>query len=229
MRTIIIGDIHGCNKALHAILEKTQPGQDDRLVLLGDLFDRGPESWEVFQTVKTLAADYGQRFVLLLGNHEDYLLRGKLTFSERLVWDRVGRGATVKSFKKHGALMEDARPFLQEKCQFFWQGENIQAVHAGLKTDPIEENDVYTMIHDHDIVLQNQYTGPLTVVGHIAIDFPIWFKGDGETTELLPPGEWLPLPGQGIICIDTGCGKGGKLTAMIIENQQYRLENVNGQ
>ena len=53
-----------------------------------------------------------------------------------------------------------------------------------------------------------------------------WFKGDGETKELLPPGEWLPLPKQGIICIDTGCGKGGRLTAMIIAGNQFRLESV---
>ncbi len=150
----------------------------------------------------------------------------KLSFSQRMMWNAVGRGASVRSFKQHGAQMEDARPFLQERCQLFWKGGRFQAVHAGIKTDPIESNDQYTLIHDHVIVLRNQYTGPLTVVGHIAIDFPTWFKGDGETTELLPPGEWLPLPKQGIICIDTGCGKGGRLTAMIIEDEQYRLESV---
>ena len=37
---------------------------------------------------------------------------------------------------------------------------------------------------------------------------------------------WLPLPKQGVICIDTGCGKGGRLTAMMIEGTQYRLESV---
>ena len=51
MRTIIIGDAHGCDQALHSLLEKVQFGQDDKLVLLDDLFDRGPESWEVFHTV----------------------------------------------------------------------------------------------------------------------------------------------------------------------------------
>jgi serine/threonine protein phosphatase 1 len=143
-----------------------------------------------------------------------------------MVWSGVGRGATVRSFRQHGAHIEDAQPFLQEKCQLFWQGENVQAVHAGLKVEPIEANDVNTMIHDHDVVLQNKYAGLLTVVGHIAIDFPTWFKGDGETKELLQLGEWLPLPERGAICIDTGCGKGGRLTAMVIEGDRYRLESV---
>ena len=226
MRTIIIGDIHGCDQKLQALLDKVQPGSEDWLILLGDLFDRGPESWEVYQTVQKLAENLGLRFVLLKGNHEEYLLIENLTFSQRLMWDRVGRRATIKSFKQHGAQMEDARPFLQKQCQLYWKGERLQVVHAGVKTDPIDSNDQYTLIHDHDVVLYNQYSGPLTVVGHIALDFPTWFKGDGETRELLPPGEWLTLPKQGVICIDTGCGKGGRLTAMIVEGERYRLESV---
>ena len=226
MRTIIIGDIHGCNQMLHALLDKIKPGSEDRLILLGDLFDRGSESWEVYQTVLKLEESYGDSFILLRGNHEDYLLTENLTFSQKLMWDRVGRRATIKSFKQHGAQMEDARPFLQAKCRLFWRAENVQAVHAGVKVAPVEDNDLYTLVHDHDVVLQNQYNGPLIVVGHIALDFPTWFKGDGETTELMPPGEWLTLPKQGIICIDTGCGKGGRLSGMIIEGDQFRLECV---
>ena len=226
MRMIIIGDIHGCDQTFHALLDKVKPSSEDRLILLGDLFDRGPESWEVFQTVQKLNETMGERLVLLRGNHEDYLLTENLTLSQKLMWDRVGRRATIKNFKQHDAQMEDVRPFLQTKCQLFWRGENVQAVHAGIKVNPIEDNDLYTLVHDHDVVLQNKYTGPLTIVGHIAIDFPTWFKGDGETMELLPPGEWLTLPKQGIICIDTGCGKGGRLTGMIIEGDQFKLECV---
>ncbi len=224
MRTIIIGDIHGCDKALHAILEKTQPGPDDRLILLGDLFDRGPESWEVFQTVKALAETFGQRFALLKGNHEDYLFQPKLSFFQRMAWDRVGRGATVASFKAHGERMEDAAPWLKEHCRLFYRNEAIQCVHAGLMVDPIEVNDTQTMIHDHDVVLRNRYTGPLTVVGHIALEAPTYFAGDGKTMEKLPYNICLSLPARGIICIDTGCGKGSKLTAMIVEDGKYRLE-----
>ena len=89
MRTIIIGDIHGCNRELCALLDKAKPENDDRLILLGDLFDRGSESWEVFQTVKGLEKQFGDRFVLLRGNHEDYLLKEKLTIRERMIWENV--------------------------------------------------------------------------------------------------------------------------------------------
>lgn len=224
-KAIIIGDIHGCSQALNALLEKLRPDSTaDRLIFLGDLFDRGPESWEVLQTVKTLAASFGQRFTLLRGNHEDYLLQPNLSFFQRLMWDRVGRGATVVSFKAHGERMEDTAPWLKDHCQLFYRDAMIQCVHAGLMIAPIEVNDSQTIIHDHNVVLQNRYVGPITVVGHIALDAPTYFTGDGKTIEKLSYGMWSPLPSHGIICIDTGCGKGGRLTAMIVEDNRYLLE-----
>ena len=228
MRTIIIGDIHGCAAEFSALLDKVSPGAADRLILLGDLFDRGPDSREVFRMVQALAEQFGDRFTLLRGNHEDYLLQEKLTVLQRLIWEKVGRKATVDSFRKAGERMEDAAPWLREHCRMFFREDGIQCVHAGLMVDPIEVNDTQTMIHDHGIVLQNRYTGPLTIVGHIALEAPTWFAGDGETAEELAYIEWNPLPTRGTICIDTGCGKGGRLTAMVIEDgengRRFRLE-----
>ena len=227
MKTIIIGDVHGRNDALQALLRKLQPDEKtDTLIMLGDLFDRGPESWEVFQTVQSLAASFGQRFILLRGNHEDYLLRPKLTLSERMVWKRVGRPATVRSFARHGMKMKDAIPWLSEHCQLFWRGEGFQCVHAGLLVDPLEANDLETLIHDHTVTLRNKYAGPLTIVGHIALDAPAYFPGNGEEVRELPGNQQLELPQTGVICIDTSCGKGGKLTAMTVEKGRYILESV---
>ena len=59
MKTFIIGDIHGCSGALRLILAKLSPDPDtDRLILLGDLFDRGPDSWGVYYFVRELAEKY---------------------------------------------------------------------------------------------------------------------------------------------------------------------------
>ncbi len=226
MRNIIIGDIHGCSQAFHALLKKVKLVGDDRLILLGDLFDRGPDSFEVFRTVRQLAGTMEEDFVLLRGNHEDYLLNPKLTLMQRFVWERVGRGTTVASFKAHGDRMENAIPWLDQRCQMYYQGDGFQCVHAGLLVDPIEANDPQTMIHDHNVVKKNRYAGPLTITGHIALQEPTYFAGDEKTTETLAYGETLPLPETGVICIDTGCGKGGRLTAMIIKDREYHLESV---
>ena len=227
MRTIIIGDIHGCSGALRLLLAKIMPDEKaDRLILLGDLFDRGPDSWGVFQMVRELADKFGDRFVLLRGNHDDYLLTPKLSISMRLVWERVGRGTTVKSFKAHGEKMEDTAVWIGEHVVPFYRGEGFQCVHAGLKVDPIEMNDYYTIIHDHCVAMENRYAGPLTIVGHIALEKVTWFPGLEQPIKQIPEGTWQELPQRGVICIDTGCGKGGRLTGMVIEDGKFILHSA---
>ena len=224
MRTIIIGDVHGCNNALCSLLDKLKPETGkDRLVFLGDLFDRGPDSREVFRTVHRLEELFGESLILLRGNHEDYLLQPRLTRWQRKIWENVGRQATVNSFKSAGETMKGTIPWLQKHVQLFWKAEEYQCVHAGIMIEPLEANDLQTLVHDHDIVMRNKYNGHLTVTGHIALKKATWFAGDGETTEEYVDGETRKLPGNGILCIDTGCGKGGRLTAMIVEKNEYSL------
>ncbi len=222
MRTIIIGDIHGCIEPFCALLEQVKTERHDKLILLGDLFDRGPNSWEVFQKAKELEREYGENFVLLRGNHEDYLLQEDLPESTMHIWNRVGRPATVKSFCEHGEDLYDAAPWLEKHCRLYWKDDGFQCVHAGLKTEPIEGNDIRTLIHDHGIVLRNQYAGTLTITGHISLNDPTWFKGNGQE-EIFRYGIRYELPKTGVICIDTGCGKGGILTGMVIEDQMFAL------
>lgn len=222
MRTIILGDIHGFNYTLCKLLEKVKLNTGtDRLVLLGDLFDRGPDSHEVYRTVQRLQKQFGPNFTLLRGNHEDYLLQPRLTRKERMIWENVGRQMTVYSFRKAGEVMEETIPWLKEYTQLYYKTKEFQCVHAGIRVDPPEVNDLQTLVHDHDTVLENQYTGLLTVTGHIALEKATWFAGNGETRVEIRDGEIHSLPETGVLCIDTGCGKGGRLTAMVINEQEY--------
>ena len=43
MQTILIGDIRGCSREFSALLDHVSPGRDDRLILLGDLVNKGPD------------------------------------------------------------------------------------------------------------------------------------------------------------------------------------------
>jgi serine/threonine protein phosphatase 1 len=63
-RLIAVGDIHGCHKEFEDLLDKLDLKKDDRLVLLGDLISRGPDSGKVVALAREHAT------VSLLGNHE---------------------------------------------------------------------------------------------------------------------------------------------------------------
>ena len=54
MRTLAIGDIHGCSRALDALLAAADPRPGDTLVTLGDYVDRGPDSAKVMEALSWL-------------------------------------------------------------------------------------------------------------------------------------------------------------------------------
>ncbi|MEN9662215.1 MAG: Bis(5-nucleosyl)-tetraphosphatase PrpE [Verrucomicrobiota bacterium] len=72
-RLIAIGDIHGCPEEFERLLDAIKPRKDDRVVLLGDLVNRGPDSHRVIQLAKKHAT------AALLGNHELRLLNYRKT------------------------------------------------------------------------------------------------------------------------------------------------------
>ena len=63
-RLIAVGDIHGCHKEFADLLDKLDQKKDDRLILLGDLISRGPDSGKVVELAREHAT------ASLLGNHE---------------------------------------------------------------------------------------------------------------------------------------------------------------
>lgn len=72
-RVIAVGDIHGCAAEFEALLDKLALTRHDRLILLGDLVNRGPASGRVIE----LARRHAHR--ALLGNHELRLLNFRKT------------------------------------------------------------------------------------------------------------------------------------------------------
>ena len=69
----VIGDVHGFNNTLRSLVEKIDLQEGDYVVLLGDLIDRGPNSYDVVQFAKN-----SENIVCVKGNHEKMMIE---TFS----------------------------------------------------------------------------------------------------------------------------------------------------
>ena len=71
MALYLIGDLQGCDEPLQRLLEKIDfsPSRD-RLVVLGDLVNRGPASASVLRRIQS----FGNAAQSLLGNHDLHLL-----------------------------------------------------------------------------------------------------------------------------------------------------------
>ena len=55
-RTLLIGDVHGCNDELGELLKAAHWTSAQRLVLVGDLVAKGPDSAGVVQRARELGA-----------------------------------------------------------------------------------------------------------------------------------------------------------------------------
>lgn len=76
-RDFVIGDIHGCFDEVHALLKSVDFNTTiDRLISVGDLIDRGPQSMECIDLV------YLDWFHAVRGNHEDLMINSILHDSE---------------------------------------------------------------------------------------------------------------------------------------------------
>ena len=69
MRTVIVGDVHGCLDELLALVERCGEPGDTRYVMVGDLVAKGPDSRGVVAWARASKVD------AVLGNHDAAVLR----------------------------------------------------------------------------------------------------------------------------------------------------------
>ena len=76
MATYAVGDVHGCFASLRALLASLPFDEArDRLWLVGDLVNRGPDNVAVLRWARGTERRLGERFAAVLGNHDLHLLR----------------------------------------------------------------------------------------------------------------------------------------------------------
>ncbi len=134
MRTLVIGDIHGCATALHTMLETVRPGRDDVLITLGDYVDRGPDSKGVLDMIIKLESQ--TQLKPILGNHEILFLDAMARRIDPEGWLRVGGKETILSYAPDHATLswDNVSPahieFLTNRCLRYYEDETHLYVHA---------------------------------------------------------------------------------------------------
>ena len=196
-RTIAIGDIHGHVDALRGLLRWVEPSPADTLVFLGDYVSRGPDSREVIQTV----IDLGRRFrvVALCGNHEQMLVDARRDPAALASWVAVGGDASLVAPSASDAwrAFDDDQWAFVESLAACHETHRHFFVHANYAPNrPIAEQDSQTTLW---LPLEPppgpHFSGKVAIVGHTP-------QFDGTVLNL-----------GHLVCIDTGCGLGGVLTA----------------
>ena len=96
MAHYVMGDIHGEADRFHAMLKKIQFSEDDILILLGDVIDRGPDGITLLLEIMEMS-----NVIMLLGNHEYMMLQylsPDATCTEIRRWDKNGNAPTLAAY-----------------------------------------------------------------------------------------------------------------------------------
>ena len=195
-RYIIIGDIHGCFDELMALLSQVGASEEDIVVSVGDLVDRGPDSPRVLQWFVERCAR--GRAVVLMGNHERKHVRKVFSYSQEITRLQFGAGY-------------DAATAWMATLPYYFETAECVVVHAALRpglplAEQKEEVLSGTVAGERELQAalgerfwHELYTGPKPVVfGHHVV-------GD------------QPLVERGLIYgMDTGACHGGRLTALVV-------------
>jgi len=128
MKKFVIGDIHGSNKALLQVLEKSGfDKESDLLISLGDIAD----GWnEVSECVDTLLSI--KNLVAIRGNHDvwcyDWFEYGRTP----LIWTQQGGQATLDSYVRTGKMTEDShKAFWKNQIDYHIDDDNRLFIHGG--------------------------------------------------------------------------------------------------
>ena len=185
-KTWAIGDIHGFTDSFKSLLKKINPAPGDRLILLGDLIDRGPQSKELIDHI-ILLREEGIEIICIRGNHDDLMLKsyheetnssGFMRFIKRDIvkksWLNMGGSATMNSFSARKMVDIDPKYFdFIEDMYHYIEDENHLYVHAGFdfsEGKPFENVEAMLWIREFRIDLK--LTNNRKVVhGHTPLDF----------------------------------------------------------
>lgn len=204
-RIIAVGDIHGCADEFELLIGKLDLTRHDRLILLGDLVNRGPDGSGVI----ALARRYAH--LALLGNHElrllNYRRTGDPTHLKRSDYETLNQLSDV-----------DWRYLSQMPLTHFIPELDTVLVHGGFLPDRPWRT------QRARVVTRIQVVGP-DGEPHKASDFPdaphwsdVWegppFVVYGHTPQPLPKRTKWSLG------IDTGCVRGGALTACVLPGRK---------
>lgn len=151
-----VGDIHGCiNTFRNMVEEKLKLRKEDKLFLLGDYVDRGPDCKAVLDYIIELV-EKGFSVFPLLGNHEDMMLKASKADKFFMNWMMNGAASTLSSFDLYpeiDSLQKIPPKYMQfiENLTHYKSLNDFVLVHAGINfmaNDPFRDKEAMLWSRD---------------------------------------------------------------------------------
>lgn len=175
MATYVIGDVHGRPLLVEQLIRNVPWDlENDKIVFLGDLIDRGNGARAVVDIVMNLARA-NKNVIVLRGNHEQMLL-DCLDYGD-LQW-LIPENGGLATLSAYGFKLEDLKDVSDIKIpedhvsflrslSFYHEDEQAIYVHAGLVPgESVSETDPDVLVWTRDLDFFKGYDGKLCFFGH---------------------------------------------------------------
>lgn len=185
MRTFVVGDIHGrCAQLLNLLDMLPRDPQEDTLVFLGDLIDRGADAPCCVSHIMKMCDENPERVICLRGNHEQMLMDfldghsnmwlSNVVGGERTFEQYTGQPVRVDSEQDLEAMrLKFAQSFpaehlaFMQELPFYYEDEFAFYVHAGLDEGKHpSESSPMSLLWMRDMDFYKNYRGKPCVFGH---------------------------------------------------------------
>lgn len=228
-RTFAIGDIHGGLRALHQLLDRINPQDDDTFIFLGDYVDGWSESAQVIDFL--MQFEKKTNCIFIKGNHDVWCEEWLRTGKGENKWLIHGGEATVKSYDK---LSEQERlkhlNFFERMKLYYVDNQNRLFIHAGFTSMHGPEKEVYTPNYNWDRTLWEMAICMDKRIAKNAAVYPKRLKLFHEIfighTPTLYYNQYRPMHGCNVWNIDTGAAFTGKLSAIDIDSKAIFQSDV---
>ncbi|KFA89094.1 metallophosphoesterase [Archangium violaceum] len=205
-RTLFIGDVHGCAEELDALLHACGYRRGERVVLVGDLVAKGPDSAGVVRR----AREHG--FLAVRGNHDEHVLRwhtGKMPQGKKLKREHKQVLNTLED--------EDWKYLESLPVHRHFPELNVRVVHGGLVPGvPLEEQKPELMLNLRSITPEGEPSKKMDA----GVPWASLWKGP----ELVIFGHDALRGVQRhpyAIGLDSGCVYGHELTAYVLPEGRF--------
>jgi serine/threonine protein phosphatase 1 len=208
MKRFVIGDIHGAYRALLQCFERSGfDRHSDLLISLGDLCDGWPDVAQVFDELLEI-----RNLVLLLGNHDKWLLNYFLSGETPDIWLMQGGDTTIRSFYHQ---VNPSHEELLKRAKLYYVLDNNLFVHGGMVPDvPLENQDEQVFLWDRSLVKYALYCRKQGIEGRLT-NYERVYVGHTPTINF---NSIKPINACEVCLMDTGAGwPGGVLTMMDID------------
>lgn len=127
----LVSDIHGEYQKFLKLLDKIGFNNNDTMIILGDVIDRGKDSIPLLQFIMRQ-----KNIELLQGNHEDMMLKSLINQNKAyyFCWLENGGISTLSQFDKLNKIQQNNILNYLESCKYYKIIDNYILSHAGVKT-----------------------------------------------------------------------------------------------